>query len=220
MTSRSIYRSTVLGLILAFVGGFFSDVHGQKKPFLLNPNTTLSPLSKNYYKDVADRYKNNPTKEDRDRLIFMAVSQIDINFRAYQRNRRVGNNLFQTLVDILEVGAVAAVSITNGVRAKSVINDGLAFVKGSRASVNKNLRLLELQIIFNKMRENRAKVLNRMLENVKENDANYPFERAYLDIVDYYIAGTMDDALASVATDTGTTAKEAEKKLDETKKTP
>ena len=220
MTVRSICCTLMSGLLLVTILGTGSESYGQKKPFLLNADTPLSPINKNYYKEVALRYQQAPSQEDRDRLIFMAVSQIDINFRAYQRSRRIGRDLFQTLLDILEAGAVAAVSITNGARAKSVINDGLAFVKGSRSSVNKNLRLLELQVIFNKMRENRAKVLMRILENVKEDDDDYPFERAYLDIVDYYIAGTMDDALASVAGDTGTDAKKAEDDLLKTKQIP
>ncbi len=203
---------------LVLCGSLYVPIKAQKIPIALEKKTVLSPANRTTYTDAATEYKKDRTPERRDRLIFMAISQIDLNFGYYQKNRRYKNNLFQTVMDILEVGAATAISITNGERPKSLIADGLGFLQGSRTKINKNLRLLEQQILFNKMIEKRSEILTQILNNVKYTDAQYPFERAFVDVVAYYEAGTMDSALSSLATDTGADAKDAERNLADAKK--
>ena len=218
MNPRDLFRALLQSFVFVCVTATLSmSAMAQKKPIALQSTTSLSAISKAEYEAVATSYRGRRNEQDRNRLIYMAISQIDLNFRDYQRKRRIGRDLFETVMDILEVGAVAAVSITNGVRSKAIINDGLAFLKGSRASVNKNLRLLDLQILFNKMREDRAVVMQRILDNVDDPIESYPFERAYMEIVDYYIAGTMDNALSSLASETGKAADKAESDLERKK---
>lgn len=209
-----------LFIVIVVVFGFCLETPAQKKPTALDKKSPLSAFNKQEYVEIASRYKGNPSKGDRDRLIFKAVSEIDMNFRSYQRNRRIGRDTLEIFFDVLEAGAVAATSITNGIRAKSIINDGLAMLKGSRTSINKNLRLLELQVLFSRMRADRAIVMQRILTNIKKDDGDYPFERALVDIVDYYIAGTMDNALAGLANETGKKADAEEVRLENIKKRP
>jgi hypothetical protein len=202
----------------ALMTGFCLQIQAQKQPIAFDKNSPLSSFNKKEYLEIANRYRASPNKADRDRLLFKAVTQIDLNFRLYQRNRRIGRDSLEIFLDVLEAGAVAATSITYGVRAKSIINDGLAMLKGSRTSINKNLRLLELQVLFNRMRADRAGVMERILINIGKSDQDYPFERAFLDIVDYYAAGTMDNALSGLANETGKTAVKAEEDLEKKKK--
>ncbi|MDQ3798688.1 MAG: hypothetical protein M3384_04500 [Acidobacteriota bacterium] len=212
-TAKFLFCCLVVGCSL------YIPVQAQRVPIALKDSSVLSPTNSADYQQAASEYKRERTPERRNRLIFMAVSQIDLNFGFYQKNRRYKNNLFQTVLDILEVGAATAISITNGERPKSIIADALGFVQGSRSRINKNLHLLEQQVLFNKMIENRARVLTRILDNTgRFNDAQYPFERAYLDIVAYYEAGTMDSALSSLATDTGASAQNAERQLAQAKR--
>lgn len=190
----------------------FQCVSGQKTPTALEQNSKTSPTSVAQYRELALLYKNNPnpTPDRRNQLIFLAVAEIDVNFRHYQRKRRIGKDLFHVVMDILQIGAATAIGITNGERAKSIIGESLAFVQGARASADKNLRLLEMQILFNKMIERRATVMNEILQRSALSVEQYPFERAYIDIVAYYNAGTWDTALSMLATDTGASAQAAE----------
>ena len=200
--------------ILALCLNFYLPVTAQKLPIALQNKTALSPINKQSYETIAARYAGNPTTADTDKLVFMAISQIDINFGYFVKNRRIKNNLFQTVMDILEVGAATAISITNGERSKSIIADALGFIQGSRSKVNKNLRLLEQQILFNKMIEKRSLILTRILDNARQySDAQYPFERMFIDVVAYYEAGTTDAALSALATDTGANAQNAQQQL-------
>lgn len=197
-------------LILMMCDCLILSANAQKIPIALQDETLFSPIKKETYQEAAKAYQTSQTKENRNRLVFLAVSQMDINFRYYQRKRRIGRDLFQTVLDILEIGASTAISITNGSRAKSIIGEGLTFLQGGRASVNKNLRLLEMQILFNKMIEKRSGILVGILGNSNLSNEQYPFDRALVDLVAYFNAGTMDFALSTLATDTGASAKAAE----------
>jgi hypothetical protein len=205
--------------ILLLCLAFGLPAKGQKKlPFALADGTPMSSITADQYSQEAEAYKKDRTQDRRNRLIFMAVSQIDLHFRSYERKRRHRNNLFQTVINILEVGAATAISITNGERAKSLIADGLGFIQGSRDSINKNFRLLERQVLVNKMIEKRAKILVQIYERSNMSEAEYPFERAFVDLLDYFEAGTMDSALNSLATDTGASANNASQQLVEAKR--
>ncbi|HEX9962531.1 MAG TPA: hypothetical protein VGB00_16470 [Pyrinomonadaceae bacterium] len=139
----------------------------------------------------------------RNALIYATISQIDLNFTKYQRSSRRRKVIFETLMDFLVIAGDTASIITNGVRPKNIINAGSALVQLSRESVDKNLRLQETQALFNQMEANRLKVLGDILPKIAGADKlgidDYPFEAAWIDIVDYYRAGTWDNALSDIA---------------------
>jgi len=189
-----------------------------KLPFAIRDNSPLSSVNVANYQQLASEYERERTIARRNRLIFMAVSQIDLHFRSNERKVRHRNRLFQTVLDILEVGAATAISITNGERAKSIIADGLGFIQGSRESINENYRMLDRQILVNKMVEKRARVLATIYDRVGKSDVEYPFERAFIDLLDYFEAGRLDSALTELAKDSGSSAVKAETDLDKAKK--
>ena len=210
---RKILKHLTFVIVLALAGALNSFVSAQKLPQALQSNTVLSPVNRATYEAAAKAYETNPNQQNRNKLIFMAVYQIDLNFGVFVKQKRHRNDFFQTVLDILEVGAATAISISNGERAKSVIADALGFVQGSRTRINKNLRLLEQQILVNKMIEKRSVALANIYEKTNDSNDQYPFERAYIDILAYYQAGTTDSALSSLATDTGASATAAQKDL-------
>jgi hypothetical protein len=220
---------TILALAALICLGDIIAVTAQDLPPALGQNAPLSPTNKQNYQDVANQYidsfarwRNNPTgpgladraKSDRNRLIFLAVNQIDLNFAAYQRKTRKRRALWETLLDILEIGASTAISLTNGERAKTVIAEGLGFAQLSRSSINKNFSLRETQILFNKMVAKRAQTLTSIVRKAGEQGVgDYPFEAAFNDLIAYYKAGTIDGALESLNIDTGAEASEATRQL-------
>src|SRR5687767_3407119 len=67
----------------------------QKKPIAFESNTDLSPASRSYYEEVAKEYRDNirtgnldKALTNRNRLIYLAVDQMDLNFYDFQRNTR------------------------------------------------------------------------------------------------------------------------------------
>lgn len=220
----AIRKGFIISLACLPVLGWAIPTTAQKKPIALESDVALSPVSKGYYEDVAKSYKSNfqenhpeQALRDRNRLIYLAVDQMDLNFYDFQKNTRKKRALFQTVLDILEIGASTAISITNGVRAKTLIAEGLGFVQLSRSAINKNFSLKETQILFNKMVAKRANVLATILTKSVQTVDQYPFEAALIDLIGYYRAGTFDGALENLNIDTGAEADEAVKRVERIK---
>jgi len=126
--------------------------------------------------------------------------------------------LIQFLFDFLEIGASTAAAITNGERAKAVIAEALTGFKAVRTAANKDFKLLESQILFNKMVSNRALKLAAIYDKLNQDVTSYPWERARSELGGYFIAGTLDDALNSLSISTGSEANDSVKELEDVKK--
>ena len=188
---------------------------GQELPTALKRDATLSPSNKDTYQKAAGDYVNAfnarggnmpAAIQARNRLIDLTVAHIDFNFHNYQKKTRKRRAFFATLLDILEIGASTAISITNGERAKSLIAEGLGGLQLSRASIDKNFSLKETQILFNKMVAKRAQVRGNILRQQVQDVDRYSWETALIDLLAYYHAGTFDGAVESLSIDTGAEA--------------
>lgn len=213
-----------LAVLVALSAG--TDAAAQKKPDAFQQANLLAPNNREHYKKIAqdyeahlsgDRKDLDAAASDRNRLVFVAVEQIDLNFYDFQKSTRKKRALLKTVLDILEIGAHTAISITNGERAKSLIAEGLGFVQLSRSAFDKNFSIKETQILFNKMVAKRSEILGNILTNTVKSVEQYPFELAMVDVIAYYKAGTFDGAMENLNIDTGAEANEAKKDLEDIK---
>ena len=207
--SNSTQKRAVVVIALCAILLTSNVVQAQKQPPLLK---TEAEAEKSYVQDLLGQYKNadpDQARLIRNKLIFTGVEQIDIVFNHYRKNSRKRNDLLQFLFDFLEIGMSSTVAVINGERAKTVLGEVLTGFKGIHTAANKDFRLLEAQIVFNKMVANRAKVLTAIYDKLNDDVTSYPWERARSDLRNYFFAGTMDDALSSLNVDTGAEAKEA-----------
>lgn len=209
---------TIIILLILFCLCNSPVTRAQDLPIALRSNSELSPISPAAFRILADDYlraygsrsSNMPSAiQARNRLIFATVDQIDLNFYNYQKKTRHRRAFFDTLLDILEIGASTAISITNGERARSLIAEGLGFGQLSRAAINKNFSLGETQILFNKMVSKRAQILSVILPKTVQDVNQYPWEAALIDLLGYFHAGTIDGALENLNIDTGAEAAQA-----------
>ena len=190
---------------------------GQKQPPLLKSE---SEAEKAYVDQLLKDYDKNESsnpdqaKMDRNKLIYTGVEQIDIVFNNYRKNSRKRNDLLQFLFDFLEIAMSSTGAVINGERAKTVLSEVLTGFKGIHTAANKDFRLLEAQIVFNKMVTNRANVLKAIYDKLNDDVRSYPWEKARTDLRNYFFAGTMDDALSSLNVGTGAEAQEAVKAKD------
>lgn len=167
--------------------------------------------------EVAAKGTGDAAKLARNKLIFIGVEQVDTEFNNYRKKSRKRNDLLQFIFDFLEVGATTAIAVTNGERAKEVIAEALNGFKGGRTSFTKTFRLLEAQILFNKMVTNRSKRLTAIYDKLNDDVESYPWERARSELRDYFYAGTIDDALSGLSVDTGAEASTAKANLEKAK---
>jgi hypothetical protein len=226
--SRLIHYTTITAICLCLCLLSSTVVRAQKTPSIFktedrDKGRSLSATNMAYINELEAEYRrlessdSEKAKVIRNKLIFIAVEQIDTEFNNYRRKSRKRNELLQFILDFLEIGAATAIAVTNGERAKEVIAEALTGFKGARASFNKNFKLLEFQILFNKMVTNRSQRLSAIYENLNADVDSYPWERARTELRDYFYAGTIDDALNSLSIDTGAEASDSQAALEAVK---
>jgi ABC-type transporter MlaC component len=192
----------------------FSPVQAQDKPPILS-DPDISAFSKEEIKRlklVADNVTNpGAAKLARNKLVAIAVEQIDAAFNDYRKKSRKRHDVLQFIFDFLEIGASSAISLITGAeRAREVIAEGLTLFQGSRAAFNKDFRFLERQLLFDKMVSKRSEKLTAIYGKLNNEVNDYPWEQARSELREYFYAGTYDEALNSLSVDTGA---EAQKNL-------
>ncbi|HEY0004003.1 MAG TPA: hypothetical protein VGB17_04265 [Pyrinomonadaceae bacterium] len=229
---KCLFRYTViLSSLLFMVLIQTTDIKAQKLPPIFS-NSSTDPSAFNLesikaIKDEYDRKVKSTTDTDREqarqlrnRLIGIGREQVDAMFISYLRNDRKKRQLFQFLLDFLEIGAATAISLTNGERGKTIISEGLGALQASRTSLNKNFQLLERQVLINKMAADRATILTDILSKRDRDVTQYSWEDARADLRAYRDAGTLDAALSSLSSSVGKEKTDAEARLREVKDQP
>jgi hypothetical protein len=193
-----------------------TKVQAQNKPPILSDDD-ISAFNKQAIErlQVTAGDVTNPAsaKLARNKLIAIAVEQVDTAFNDFRKKSRKRTDTLSFLFDFLEIGASSAISIVKGERPKSLIGEALSLFQGSRSAFNKDFRFLERQILFDKMVALRSDRLTAIYNKMDEEVLEYPWEQSRSELRDYFFAGTIDEALSGLSRDTGAQAKTAEAAL-------
>lgn len=167
-------------------------------------------------KDPSDA--NNAAKGIRNELIENALPYLDASYMDFVTDIQAGRDRQNYLMDLVELGASAAVGITNGERSLQVIGVALTAFRGGRRSYDVNFyKDQSTPILISKMDGNRAKVRATILSREKNGVADYQLGAAVGDLVDYYNAGTLVRAFTELQKDTAIKTNESEEKVLELK---
>lgn len=144
----------------------------------------------------------------RDRMIFRLKRNIDANYHEFENQLFTGRAKTNVLADITELGATAAINITNGERAKNIISMLLAGFKGGRKSFDENFfRERTTAAIISQMQASRAQIEAALLTNLREQDAGeYSLDAALGELINYFYAGTLQKGLQDLAQKAGENA--------------
>lgn len=144
----------------------------------------------------------------RNRTINRLKSNIDANYHEFENQLFTGRATSNVLADITELGATAAINITNGERAKNIISMLLAGFKGGRKSFDENFfKERTTAAIISQMQASRAHIETEILKNLREQDANdYSLDAALGDLINYFYAGTLQKGLQDLAQQAGQNA--------------
>ncbi len=223
---RQLLQCCLLFFVICFVYQSFTGVaYAQKTPEAFDKKTPASGGDSTTYQRMLKAYlvvHPQGTSPDaakarlaRNDLINEVVNQSDEYFRVYRKKKTQGNRWFQTIIDLIEIGAAAAIPIVGGVRDKSNIAQGINFIHGSRIKVNENFKLELMGAIFNKAQENMAEKLIPIYQKLDVSDEEFPWSQAKAMLHGYWEAGTIEDALPGVIADTQKTKENAQSRRDE-----
>jgi hypothetical protein len=157
----------------------------------------------------------------RNELVHTGLTLIDANYNQFENDLFVGRAWSNVGADFAELGVAAATGITNGERVKTILAIALTAFKGGRKSIDMNLfRERTTEVIAQKMRGSRSKVLQQIYKGLGLPVDRYPLGAAIDDLVNYLYAGSINSAMLELAQDAGEDAKNAKAAAAEFKLTP
>jgi hypothetical protein len=157
----------------------------------------------------------------RNEIVHAGLILIDDNYNQFENDLFVGRATTNVAGDLTELGVSAATGITNGERVKTILAIALTAFKGGRKSIDMNFfRERTTEVIAQKMRGSRSKVLQGIYQGLGLPVDRYPLGAALDDLVNYLYAGSMNSALLELAQDAGENAKNARAAAAEFKLNP
>ena len=158
-------------------------------------------------------------KRLRDATVQRLIRVIDYNYFQFENDLYVKRATGSFLADAIDTGANLAATITNGERAKTIINASLIAFRGTRKSASISyFQEQTADVLITKMQTSRNRVLAEMLKQMKEQDVDsYTLDTALGDSIRYFYAGTLPRALQELKIDTSLQAKEAKDEVRKVK---
>lgn len=199
-------------------GTRFCDLYAQYKQGIENYNSFQTTRTERNLAGLRS------ARDARNEMIELTRGQIDGFYKDRKDNRSKKIRVFETILDFLNIGGNLAATIMNGARGKTITNAALSSIETGRTSFNENFKVLQTQVLINKMNTRRAEILTEIVGNIDKvptgelPSQSYTWYGAKNDLRRYLIAGTFDDALDTLVEETGSEVKEAERKLRQVEK--
>lgn len=176
---------------------------------LINYEISKFDADTNAYETSADV---NQKRVVRDEMVFRLKRNVDAIYSQFEEDLFYHRATTSILADFTELAAAGAASITNGERAKTVLAIALTAFKGGRKSIDVNLfRERTTEILITKMRASRARIEAEMIGNMNSDVRAYPLDQALGDLVRYFYAGTLHNALQEVSQQASSDSAEAQR---------
>jgi hypothetical protein len=219
INTRLLLPSLLMAVLLA---GCSQQILKPNVPQTVNTNAVsvvyqLDDFDKDRAAYIAAFDSNNLSlaRRLRDRMISRIRADIEANYREYETHLFAGQAGFNVWSDILELSLSLATTVAGDKGTKTVLGAVLTAIKGGRLSIDKNyFREKTSEMIISKMQANRDRVKTRIVDKmVKLPVDNYTFEEAFVDLIEYFNAGTLQGAIVSLANEAGRDAVEAREEL-------
>lgn len=189
------------------------------------PNTTDSG-NQTAYVGCLNGGNGQPTAQQkilartvRNDLTYQLIRFTDYQYFQFENDLYVKRASGSFLSDVLDFGGNLAGTITNGERAKTIINASLIAFRGGRKSGSINyFQEQTADVLITKMQTSRNRVLKEILTQTNDKDVDdYPLEASLGDAIKYFYAGTLPRALQELKKDVSLAAQVAEDEILELK---
>jgi len=201
----------VVGCILSicFVG---CSTTRASKPALISAtrlpsfNYTVARAT-NYYLTVYNNATPAEKVKVRNAILNDLMAVIDFNYHEFEAQLRSEKVLKNTAADIVTLGLTAASTAVGGAEAKTILSAIATGVVGANTALDKNVfqnntvEALELE-----MRSLRALKEQDLINGMADTDAHYPLQSGIRDVIAYYYAGSLTDAMLGLVEKTGADA--------------
>ena len=195
------------------------------KPALINAarlpafNYTSS-RSSNYYLTVYNNAAPTDKVRVRNAILNDLMATIDFNYHEFEVRLQSDKTLKDASADIVTLGLTAASTAAGGTEVKTILSAIASGVVGANSSLDKNiLQNNTVQALELEMRSLRAQKEKDLIIGMAESDVHYPLQSGIRDVIAYYYAGSLTDAMLGLVAKTGSDAEASRATANEARKT-
>ena len=204
-------------------------------PKILAPAITSYPASVysvdvNAYRVAINSKDYTQARVLRDQIVYRTLADIESTYGRFEVQLTTSRATESVLADTAQLGITAATTVVSASDVKDILAASLSGLQGTQLSIDKNFfREKTTESLISQMRADRknleAQIVSRLAAQdvipttdptTKANIAAYSLDAAWIDVTQYYYAGTVPSALVSIATTTGNNATAAATKLTKT----
>ena len=204
-----------LMLSVVFVSGCMSTM-GPRMPRELSAPSAASYSKDQFNKDV-ETYRGLVTGEHpdlskalalRNQIAYRVMADIESSYGSFEMKLTTQRAGFETGSDTVQLGITAATAVIGVGDVKDILAASLLGFQGTRLSVDKNFfREKTTESIISQMRASRKTKQAELIKSLANRSvADYPWDAVWIDLIDFYYAGTVPSALVEIASGTGTKA--------------
>jgi hypothetical protein len=188
---------------------------GANKPPLMSAKhiptfNYTEPTNSNYYWKVytnAATISENEQESVRNQILNDLMGIIDYNYYVFEDNLRGDKTVQEMGADIATLGLTAAATVMGGAETKTILSAIATGVVGVNSSIDKHIfQNNTVQALQLQMRSMRAAVEVNLNTGMKQTIKDYPLQNGLRDIVAYYHAGSLTDALIGLVQSSGNNA--------------
>ena len=204
-------------------------------PKILAPAITSYPASVysvdvNAYRVAINSKDYTQARVLRDQIVYRTLADIESTYGRFEVQLTTSRATESVLADTAQLGITAAITVVSASDVKDILAASLSGLLGTQLSIDKNFfREKTTESLISQMRADRknleAQIVSRLAAQdvipttdptTKANIAAYSLDAAWIDVTQYYYAGTVPSALVSIATTTGNNATAAATNLTNT----
>jgi hypothetical protein len=156
----------------------------------------------------------NPSEQSRNKFIASRLVITNIEYLKYIKSMSAESAQVHSATDILVLTLDIAATAFSAASTKTVLTALSSTAGGVRLAIDKNAYFEKtMSALIASMNAQRKEILTRIIRGTGMDLNGYPFEQAYADINDYYLAGTLQGALSSIQTEAGNKEAKASSEL-------
>ncbi|HTQ52140.1 MAG TPA: hypothetical protein VMJ12_15635 [Candidatus Acidoferrales bacterium] len=188
-----------------------STVQATKPPLInsarLPSFNYTSPRTANYYLTLYNSAAPADKARVRNAILSDLMAVIDLNYHEFEARLRTDKAVKDTAAEIATLGLTAASAAVGGEEVKTILSAVATGVVGANSVLDKNiLQNNTIEALELEMRSLRAQKERDLLNGMAESDAHYPLQSGIRDIIAYYYAGSLTDAMLGLVERTGSDA--------------
>jgi hypothetical protein len=197
---------------------------GPKMPSAMSAPAITEYRAHDFENDVG-RYRGLILNNDlpgartlRDEIANHVMADIELRYSKFEMQLTTRRAGFESTADMVQLGATAATSVVGASEVKDLLAVSVTAFQGSRLSLDKNFfREKTTESIISQMRASRETRKAQIWKSLANRDVKgYPWDAVWVDLVDFYYAGTVPSALVEIASTTGAKADAASETLKST----